>query len=113
MTVAVTVSGTPATLSPATDVAAYRLVQEALTNARRHSPGAPVTVTVDHHPEDITMTIHNGRAGHPPADAADGGHGLLGMRERVRQCGGDLRVGPDDGGWTVTARLPTGHREQA
>jgi signal transduction histidine kinase len=111
MTVTVRTTGTPACLSPATDTAAYRLVQEALTNARRHAPGAEVELSVDHRAADLVLSVHNG----PRADgrAADGGgHGLLGMRERVRHCGGELHAGPTEaGGWRITARLPVARRE--
>jgi len=98
-------TGTPGRLSPAADVAAYRIVQEALTNARQHAPGVEVEVTVDYRQADVALTVHNGpgRAHSPDS----GGHGLIGMRERVRHCGGDLSTGPTDGGgWQVVARLP-------
>lgn len=113
MTVTVRTTGSPAHLSPAADIAAYRLVQEALTNARQHAPGAAVEVCVEHRAADVTVTVHNGNS--VDGDTAPGGgHGLVGMRERVRHCGGDFRAGPTDtGGWCVTARLPTAHREQA
>ncbi|HEU5470930.1 MAG TPA: histidine kinase [Actinophytocola sp.] len=114
MAVTVHATGTPAALSPATDVAAYRLVQEALSNARQHAPGARVDVRVDYRAADLTLTVHNGPAGRRPPVAADGGYGLLGMRERIRYCGGDLCVGPTgSGGWRVVARLPLAHREPA
>jgi signal transduction histidine kinase len=113
MAVTVRTSGTPAPLSPATDVAAYRLVQEALTNARQHAPGAPVDVSVAYRAADVTLTVHNGPA-ESRADTDGGGHGLLGMRERVRHCGGDLDAGPTGaGGWRITARLPLAEREPA
>jgi signal transduction histidine kinase len=113
MAVTVRTSGTPAPLSPATDVAAYRLVQEALTNARRHAPGASVDVSVAYRAADLTLTVHNGPT-ESGADTGGGGHGLLGMRERVRHCGGDLDAGPTGaGGWRVTARLPLAKREPA
>jgi signal transduction histidine kinase len=113
MDVTVRTSGRLAPLSPATDVAAYRLVQEALTNARRHAPGAPVDVAVAYRAADVTLTVHNG-PGESRADSPGSGHGLLGMRERVRLCGGDLDVGPTGtGGWRITARLPLTEREPA
>jgi signal transduction histidine kinase len=87
------------------DVAAYRIVQEALTNALKHAGGAPTTVTVEWHAGGIELEVHDdGTAG-----AVDGGpgHGLVGMRERVRLYGGDLETGPaDGGGWRVRATLP-------
>jgi signal transduction histidine kinase len=113
MAVTVRTSGRPAPLSPATDLAAYRLVQEALTNARRHAPGAPVDVRVAYRAAEVTLIIHNG-TGDDPAKPTGAGHGLLGMRERVLHCGGQLDAGPTGaGGWRVTASLPLAHREQA
>jgi signal transduction histidine kinase len=73
------VTGDPVALPAGMDVAAYRVVQEALTNARRHAPGAPVSVQVTWAPRQLRLQVRN------PAAAAAGraGHGLLGMRERV------------------------------
>jgi signal transduction histidine kinase len=89
----------------------YRVVQEALTNAAKHAPGAPVDVTLAVESDTVTVTAHNGPA---PAGAgrlatSGGGNGLAGMRARVELVGGDCVAGPeDDGGWLVTARLPHG-----
>lgn len=85
-------------------VAVYRVVQEALTNARRHAPGSAVRVRVESDRETlcVTVTSTGGGAGRTPA----GGHGLAGMRERVRLHGGELLAGPVPGGFEVTARLP-------
>ncbi|HEX6352856.1 sensor histidine kinase [Actinophytocola sp.] len=114
MTVTVRTTGTPACLSPATDAAAYRIVQEALTNARQHAPGAEVEVSVDHRATEVTLIIHNGPSSGDGSAPGGGGHGLLGMGERVRHCGGDLRAGPTEtGGWQVTARLPVANGEPA
>ncbi len=85
------------------DLAAYRIVQEGLTNAMKHAPGAATTVTVSWAPHDLALEIRNA-AGQGPD--LSGGHGLLGMAERVRLYGGELQAGPDDGGWRVSARLP-------
>ncbi|HEY3758153.1 MAG TPA: histidine kinase [Solirubrobacteraceae bacterium] len=90
---------------------AYRVAQEGLTNALKHAPGAPVQVTVDagEGEGDVVITVENA----PPRRAASelqstgGQHGIRGMRERVRDCGGTLEAGPTaDGGWRVTAYLP-------
>lgn len=105
MPVTVRVTGTAVPLPPAADVAAYRLVQEALTNARQHAPGAEVVVCVDYRAAEVVLSVHNGLVGQGSSDG--GGHGLAGMRERVRHCGGSLSAGPVEGGWQVTARLPT------
>src|SRR5580704_12348469 len=89
--------------------AAYRVVQESLTNALKHAPGAPVEVLIAEAGGHAEVRVVNG-----PATAtatglhrAGGGHGLAGMRERVGACGGDLSAGPvESGGWQVLARLP-------
>ncbi len=70
-------------------------------------------VAVAYRAADVTLTVHNGPGG-SRADTRGSGHGLLGMRERVRLCGGDLDVGPTGtGGWRITARLPLTEREPA
>jgi signal transduction histidine kinase len=86
---------------------AYRVVQESLSNAARHAPGARISVTVDESPPYVRITVTN----EPPATGqphADGtGHGLAGMRERVTLLGGQLRAGPEPGGgFAVRAVLP-------
>ncbi|MEW5656489.1 sensor histidine kinase [Streptomyces cinereoruber] len=104
--------GTPRPLSPGTELSAYRIVQEALSNAVRHAPGARASVSVHHHPTGLTVRITNTAAPRPADHAPAGparepGHGLLGMRERTAMLGGELAVGPTpDGGWEVTALLP-------
>lgn len=107
MTVEVTTSGQGGPLPPSLDLTAYRVVQEALTNARRHADGAPVTVCIAHD-EELHVVVRNARpATSPDPSAAGAGHGLLGMRERVQQAGGRLDVGAtEDGGWQVEAHLP-------
>ena len=103
-------TGDAAPLPPAVDLAAYRVVQESLTNARRHAPGIAVTVLLEHGHDAIGIEIRNGPGGRPdPVSGGTGttGRGLPGMAERVRVFGGTLRAGPDDdGGFTVRARLP-------
>jgi signal transduction histidine kinase len=90
------------------ELAAYRLVQEALTNARRHSPGAPVDVRVVGDDAEVVVEVVNRRDGAIPAPRSESsGFGLVGMRERVRLLGGRLDAGPTDGGgFALTARLP-------
>jgi len=107
-------------LPAAVGVCAYRIVQESLSNAGRHAPGAAISVTVDVEPAAVRLAIRNGppgaaRSGTPgQAPAARGhrrGHGLAGMRERVTLLGGTFSAGPvPGGGFEVAAELPTGER---
>ncbi|GAA5159745.1 histidine kinase [Pseudonocardia eucalypti] len=98
--------GTPEALPPATDLAAYRIVQEALTNVRRHARATEVRLTIDHRPDRLELTITDngvGVPGHPPP----GGHGIAGMRERVALAGGRFHAGsPTGGGFEVACTLP-------
>jgi signal transduction histidine kinase len=107
-TVRLAVRGDVVALSPGVDLTAYRIVQEALTNARRHAPGAAVKVDVDY--RDGAARVRVSDDGPGPAHGGDGGHGLLGVHERVAMVGGRLRVGPADGtrGFAVEAELPGG-----
>jgi signal transduction histidine kinase len=92
-------------------VCAYRIVQESLSNASQHAPGAPIAVSVTHDPGVILLRVANGPAGHPrPAgNEPRPGHGLTGMYERVALLGGSLSAGPvPDGGFVVSAVLPLG-----
>ncbi|GAA2646045.1 sensor histidine kinase [Paractinoplanes durhamensis] len=82
---------------------AYRIVQEGLANAGRHAPGKPVTVAARGFADRLELTVRN-ELGEEPADA--GGHGLIGMRERVTLLGGTLHAGPVDGEFVVHAVLP-------
>ncbi|KOX18725.1 hypothetical protein ADK67_36510 [Saccharothrix sp. NRRL B-16348] len=99
--VALTRTGDTTPLPPLLDRAVHRVVQEALTNAARHAPGAPVTVEIDIS-TDLLITVTN------PTDQPtnNDGSGLAGLAERVRLLGGTLRSGVVDGRFTVTARLP-------
>jgi signal transduction histidine kinase len=88
---------------------AYRIVQESLSNASQHAPGAAVTVSVDHDADAFLLRVANGPGGPAgPSHSEDGpGHGLTGMRERVALLGGSLSAGPaPDGGYVVSAVLP-------
>lgn len=100
------VVGTAHALSPGLDLTVYRIVQEALTNVRRHAGATECVVRLTYGAEDIRLeVVDDGRGvGEPPAR---GGHGLVGMRERVGMFGGRLEVGPEPGGgFAVRAVLP-------
>lgn len=92
---------------PTVQIAAFRIVQEAMSNAVRHAPGAPIVVDVRVDVTAVQLRIHNGPAQSPGEHGA--GHGLRGMLERAALLDGTLDAGPDGvGGWLVTAVLPTG-----
>jgi signal transduction histidine kinase len=99
------ISGWITGLDPGVELAAFRIIQEALTNSRRHAPGAAVDVELRYAKSELYVRIRDNGPG--PAAGADGGHGLLGMRERATAAGGSLRTGPaPGGGFLVEARLP-------
>jgi signal transduction histidine kinase len=99
------VSGPVADFGPGAELAAYRIVQEALTNARRHAPGAAVDVELRYDDNELHLRIRDNGPG--PKQPPSGGHGLLGMRERALAVGGTLRTGADaGGGFFVEADLP-------
>ncbi|GGL17030.1 sensor histidine kinase [Planomonospora parontospora] len=96
-------------LPPGVDLAAYRLVQEALTNSLRHAgPGARAWVTVRRGPGELSVRVEDdGRGPVPVPEGERSGHGLVGIRERVALYGGILRIGPrSEGGFEVDARFP-------
>jgi signal transduction histidine kinase len=100
------------------ELAAYRVAQESLTNALKHAPGRPTVVRIGHQADQIQIEVTTAAAPEPghgieapgglgrrPAGAR--GHGLLGLTERVRRYGGDLRAGPaPDGSFRVHATIP-------
>jgi signal transduction histidine kinase len=98
------VSGLVTRLDPGVELAAYRIVQEALTNARRHAPGAAVDVELRYDSDLLRLRIRDNGPG--PA-ARRTGHGLLGMRERAAAAGGSLRTSDaPGGGFRIEAQLP-------
>ncbi len=102
-----TVTGEPVPLPAAVDLAAYRIVQESLTNTIRHAGPATAAVSLGYDPGELRIEVID--TGHGPAPAAgrNGGHGLAGMRERAATVGGTLETGPGAaGGYRVAARLP-------
>ena len=98
-------SGPPHVLDPGVELAAYRIVQEALTNARRHAPGAAVDVELRYTASTMHLRVRDDGPGPPPATLE--GNGLIGMRERAAAVGGCLRTGPaPGGGFFVESELP-------
>jgi signal transduction histidine kinase len=98
------VHGTVAPLARGVDLAAYRIVQESLTNARRHAPGARVEVELGYGEDVLRLRV---RDRGPGPSGGRGGHGLAGMRERAAAAGGTLRAGAaEGGGFAVEAELP-------
>ncbi|MFD7745473.1 sensor histidine kinase [Streptomyces sp. NPDC059698] len=122
LSVGLSVDGEPGeALPPAVGRAAYRVVQEGLTNAAKHAPGSPVNVELSHTATGTRVTVRNGTASAPAGAGARtglpsaytsgplpgrGGRGLIGLDERIRLVGGTLDHGPRDGGFALTARLP-------
>ena len=106
-----TIDGDPARLAGPAGQTIVRVAQEALTNARKHAPGAEVAVTV-HAGEQLVLVVDNGpgevtpRARQAPLAATGGGYGVKGMRERAQLLGGTLRAGAEQDGWRVELRLP-------
>jgi signal transduction histidine kinase len=106
---ALVVQGSPRELPPGVDLSVYRIVQEALTNVIRHAVASHATVTLSYAPEALEVTILDDGAGPAPVvNGSSGGHGLVGMRERVALFGGRLETGPGatGTGYRVHASLP-------
>jgi signal transduction histidine kinase len=92
-------------LSPGVDLSAYRIVQEGLTNALKHAKGAHADVVIRYIDGLVQLEISDDGVGTP--NGTPGGHGLVGMRERVAVYGGTLEAGPrDGGGFVLRAELP-------
>lgn len=100
------VVGEPVPVPAGLGLAVYRIVQEALTNSRRHAPGRRATVEIGYREKRLEVTVVD--EGGVGVASRSAGHGLIGMRERAEMYGGDLTVGPreDAGGWQVRALLP-------
>jgi signal transduction histidine kinase len=110
--VSLTIEGMPQPLDDGRELAAYRIVQEALTNTRKHGGlGAHAAVLLHYTGDGLLVQVTD--TGHAPAAATDGtGHGITGMRERVLLYGGTLRAGPrPGGGYEVSAKLPSAVKE--
>ncbi|MFE3456325.1 sensor histidine kinase [Nocardiopsis aegyptia] len=109
--VALTVEGDPVPLAPGPDLAVYRVVQEALTNVRGHAGPAlsRAEVALRYRDAEVEVRVTDDGRGNAGTDASPGGHGLVGMRERVAACGGTVRAGGrPGGGFEVVAVVPTG-----
>ncbi|TPQ17330.1 sensor histidine kinase [Streptomyces sporangiiformans] len=103
-------TGNPGVVSPVIGRTAYRVVQEALSNAIKHAPGAPVEVRARYDAEQLHLTVRNAAPARGPVvelSRSGSGVGLMGLRQRVGLVGGELNAGPgQDGGFEVDARLP-------
>lgn len=109
LSVTVDTSGEPSPLPAGTDLAAYRIIQESLTNAARHSRARQVSISIHHGSRDVVITVQDDGVGLPADTPLRAGNGLTGMRERAAASGGELEAGPRaEGGFRVRARLPTG-----
>jgi len=102
------VEGLPRELAADVALALYRVAQEALTNAAKHAPGAPVTVQLDYQEKEVNLLVSNPPPPSPPVapDNSGGGYGLQGIRERILLVGGRVEAGPAGGGWRVEAAVP-------
>ena len=101
------VSGVVRPCAPGVELSAYRIVQEALSNALRHAPGSRVRVEVAHGPDGLRLAVTNSRPRRPVPPSPGAGHGLLGMRERAAMLGGRVTTAAaPDGGFSVAAFLP-------
>jgi signal transduction histidine kinase len=105
--VAIRVEGRPRALAPALDRAAFRIVQESLTNAARHGSGG-ADVEIVYAADRLELVIVNPVASGTAGEGIEGGHGILGMRERAWLLGGSLTAGFDRGRFRVDARVPYG-----
>lgn len=88
----------------ATQIAVYRIVQESLSNALRHAPGSPISVSLLSDDDDVRITVRNSPL--PSGSANTPGHGMRGMAERAALLGGVLHAGSEGEGWLVSARIP-------
>jgi signal transduction histidine kinase len=105
------ISGERRALSPGAELAVYRVVQEALTNAIKHAGGAGTLVRFDWSDDALAVSVADRGDGGESPQLAGAGHGLIGMRERLRVYGGEVASGPRaGGGWEVAARLPLERR---
>jgi signal transduction histidine kinase len=102
----VTVTGDRRQLPAEASQTVRRVAQEALTNVRKHAPGAKVLLTLDYGEHEVTLDVRDSGGSPGELTGAGGGYGLLGMRERAELLGGSLRAGPDEEGFVVTLKVP-------
>ena len=101
-------------LSAMAEAAVFRVVQQAISNALQHAPGAPITVELRREEDSLELSVLNGPARRPSTDPGGGGTGLTVMRERADAVGGSLHAGPvEGGGWRVRLVLPLDREEDA
>ena len=94
-------------LPPGVDLSAYRIVQEALTNALKHARASQADVTIRYEPAELQLEVRDDGVGTAKSDGL--GHGLVGIRERVKIYGGEMTAGAANGrGFVLSARLPLG-----
>ncbi len=98
--------GTPRPLPPAAGVGLLRAAQEAITNVRKHAPGAAASITISYTDDETVLTVTNEAPAAPARERTLGGYGLQGMRERIELAGGRVTAAPSDEGWTVQATVP-------
>lgn len=99
----------PPTLSAAQQRAVYRFTQEALTNVRKHAPGATVHLAAEVQDNAVQVTITNGPSDDPPMQLPTSGFGLIGLRERAELLGGSIDAAPNGGGFAITMTFPITH----
>src|SRR6185503_4919604 len=99
------VDGDPFPLPRGVDLSAYRIVQEGLTNALKHARASDADVTVRYRPHEVAIEVRDNGAGSATTDGL--GHGLVGVRERVKLYGGEMSAGAaPEGGFVLSTRLP-------
>lgn len=105
----VTVDGAPGLLTPLADITVYRVLQEALANARQHAPGERVRVQLKHNPKQVRLEVSNPVPESTPGNRTRAGYGLVGMRERAQLSGATLDAGRIEGTWRVRLVVPHAH----
>jgi len=105
------IDGDPATLPGGIDISAYRIIQEGLTNALKHARASQAEVALDYRPDQLRIEVRDNGQGAAPGSGD--GHGLAGMRERVKLYGGEMNAGTGNGGgFVLSTRFPLDGDEQ-